>query len=188
MKIKGITVRLPPILVALIVLFASVCAMSYGAEKNILYIAIGVPLCAILIIFPLFASYTNEKNALKQEPLIRNRAKYERARQITPAMRGNAVIVEGKIVRLGGLMMNKPTYIIDDGSGQIAVKRFALPDPLVGVGANVEVVGTVYAKMTNAAVPYINAVTVKPISRERTIEKEETAAAEAEKIHIKKYN
>lgn len=186
MKIKGITVRLPPILLALVVLFASVCAMSYGAEKNIMYIAIGLPLCAILIIFPLFAAYTNEKNALKQEPLIRSSAKYERARQITPNMRGTQVIVEGKIVKVGGLMMNKPVYIIDDGSGQIAVKRFALPEPLVGVGAEVEVLGTVFAKMTNASTAYINAVTVKPISRERVIEKQETA--ETEKIHIKKYN
>ncbi|MDO5843589.1 MAG: hypothetical protein Q4Q53_00370 [Methanocorpusculum sp.] len=186
MIIKGITVRLPPILLALVVLFAAVCAMSYGAENNIMYIAIGVPLCTILIIFPLFAAYTNEKNALKQEPLLRANAKYEKARQVTPKMRGAAVIVEGKIVKVGGLMMGKPTYIIDDGSGQIAVKRFAHPEPLVGVGANVEVLGTVFAKMTNASSAYINAVTIKPISKARAEEKEE--ADETEKIHIKKYN
>ena len=50
-------------------------------------------------------------------------------------MRGSIVIIEGKVLKITGLMMNKPSYLIQDPTGQVVAKRFALPDPLVGVGA-----------------------------------------------------
>lgn len=182
MKIKGITVRLPPLLLGLVILFATVCLLSYGTEKNIVYIAVGLPLCAVLIGFPLFAMYTNEKRAKSQEPAARAMAKYMRAKQITPSMRGTAVIIEGTVVKVSGLLMAKPVYVIDDGSAKIIVKRFALPDPLLGVGAPVEVLGTVFSKMTNASSVYINALTIKPVSDRRA------ASEESETIRIKKFN
>lgn len=181
MKIKGITVRIPPMVIGVSVFFLCVCAVSYGAEKNPLYL-LGIPLCALLLIFPLFMCYKNEKLVLKDAQRFRNNAKHVRARQITSSMKGMPVIVEGRIVKVSGLMMNKPTYIIDDGGRQIAVKRFALPDPLVGVGAYVEVLGTVFAKMSNEKSVFINCAEIKPIP-ERTEEH-----IESEKIHIKKYN
>jgi hypothetical protein len=101
-------------------------------------------------------------------------------------MKGNIVIVEGKILKVTGLMMSKPAYLIQDPTGQVVVKRFALPDPLVGVGANVEVLGRVYSKMTNAGSLYINAMTIKPISTFREVEEE--VKPEPEKIRIKKLN
>ena len=78
-----------------------------------------------------------------------------------------------------GLQMNKPTYIIKDASGQIVVRRFALPERLFGVGAHVEVLGTVYGKIGNERSVFINALTIIPTAA--------SAPAEEEKIRIKKY-
>ncbi|HJJ28985.1 MAG TPA: hypothetical protein O0X70_06305 [Methanocorpusculum sp.] len=179
MKIKGITLRVPPLLLGVVVFFIAVCAMSYGAEKNILYIAVGLPLAAVLICVPLFMVYSSEKKTLKELPGLRAAAKPARARQITPAMRGMPVVVTGKVVKIGGLMMNKPVYIVEDSSGQVAVRRFALPEQLIGVGAEVEAVGRVYGTLTNQQAIYVNAAEIKPVHHEEVAE---------ETIHIKKYN
>jgi len=186
MKIKGITVRLPPLLLAATVFFAVMCAMTYGSSKDLIYIYIGLPLCAILIGFPLWISYINEKQVLRDAIQYRGHAKLVRARQLSPAMRGSIVIIEGKVLKITGLMMNKPSYLIQDPTGQVVAKRFALPDPLVGVGADVEVLGRVFGKATNAGSLYINALTIKPISAFRDVE--EDVRSEPEKIRIKKLN
>ena len=57
--------------------------------------------------------------------------------------------------------MRKPAYLLSDATGQIVVRRFALPDPLVGAGAAVAVVGTVARRITNGDVVYVNAVSIK---------------------------
>ncbi len=186
MKIKGITVRLPPLLLAATIFFAVMCAMTYGSSKDLIYIYIGLPLCALLIGLPLWLSYMNEKLILREAPQYRSHAKLVRARQLSPAMRGSVVLIEGKVLKVTGLMMNKPSYLIQDTSGQVVVKRFALPDPLVGVGANVEVLGRVFGKATNAGSLYINALTIKPISTFREVG--EDVQSEPEKIRIKKLN
>ncbi|MDO5845513.1 MAG: hypothetical protein Q4Q04_01175 [Methanocorpusculum sp.] len=186
MKIKGITLRLPPLLLAATVFFAAVCAMSFGQTKDLIYISIGIPLCIILIGVPLFLAYLNEKQAASEAPGLRKMAKFVRARQVTASMKGTPVILEGKILKVTGLYMNKPAYLIQDGTGQIVVRRFALPDPLVGIGANVEVLGRVFGKVTDARSVYINASTIRPIAKLRPDEAEEPAEHEPEKIHIKK--
>ena len=75
--------------------------------------------------------------------------------------------------------MNTPTYIIKDASGQIVVRRFALPERLFGIGAHVEVLGTVYGKIGNERSVFINALTITPTAA--------SAPVEEEKIRIKKY-
>ena len=93
-------------------------------------------------------------------------------------MVGTPVIVEGKILKVTGLLMGKPAYLLSDSTGQIVVRRFALPDPLVGVGAAVEVVGTV-----------ARTVSIKPIRKFRedgSKESGEKPSAGDEKIHIKR--
>jgi hypothetical protein len=186
MKIKGITVRLPPLLLAATIFFAVMCAMTYGSSKDLIYIYIGLPLCALLIGLPLWLSYLNEKQVLREAPQYRSHAKLVRARQLSPAMRGSVVLIEGKILKVTGLMMNKPSYLIQDTTGQVVAKRFALPDPLVGVGADVEVLGRVFGKATNAGSLYINVLTIKPISTFRDVE--EDVQSEPEKFRIKKLN
>lgn len=186
MKIKGITLRLPPLLLAATVFFAAVCAMSFGQTKDMIYIYIGIPLCIILIGVPLFLTYLNEKQAAADASGLRRMAKLVRARQVTPAMKGTPVILEGKILKVTGLFMNKPAYLIQDGTGTIVVRRFALPDPLVGIGANVEILGRVFGKLTDGRSVYINAATIRPIAKLRPDETEAEAPREQEKIHIKK--
>ena len=181
MIIKGITVRIPPLLLGLTVLFAVVCAMSFAESGEWIYVWMGVPLCIVLLAFPLLLMYSNEKQVLKNKDAVRAAAHRVKAHQISSSMRGVPVIFEGEVVKISGLQMNKPTYIIKDGSGQVAVRRFALPERLFGVGAHVEVLGTVYGKVGNERSVFINALTITP-----------TVAAVAdvaeEKIHIKKYN
>ena len=180
MIIKGITVRIPPLLLGLTVLFAVVCAMSFAESGEWIYVWMGVPLCIVLLAFPLLLMYSNEKQVLKNKDAVRATAHRVKAHQISSSMRGVPVIFEGEVVKISGLQMNKPTYIIKDGSGQVAVRRFALPERLFGVGAHVEVLGTVYGKVGNERSVFINALTVTPTTAA-------PAAAEEEKIHIKKY-
>ena len=163
MRIRGITVRVPPLLFAVTVFFAAVCAMMFGSTKDLAYLYFGAPLCVVLICVPLAMNYLTEKQLAEQLPAMRVRAKFSRARQISPAMVGTPVIVEGKILKVTGLLMGKPAYLLSDSTGQIVVRRFALPDPLVGVGAAVEVVGTVARKITNGDAVYVNAVSIKPM-------------------------
>lgn len=180
MKVNGITLRIPPLLLGVTIFFAAVCAMSYGADHNILYIAVGLPLCAVLICVPMVMVYSSEKKARSEIAGLRSAAKPARARQISAAMRGVPVVVSGKVVKIGGLMMNKPIYIVEDSSGQVAVRRFALPEVLIGVGAEVEAVGRVCTQMGNPKAVYVNAAEIKPVHHE--------ADAVSETIHIKKYN
>ncbi|HJK78999.1 MAG TPA: hypothetical protein O0Y06_03740 [Methanocorpusculum sp.] len=189
MKIRGITVRVPPLLFAVTVFFAAVCAMMYGSTRDPSYVYLGAPLCVVLICVPLAMNYMTEKQLAEQLPAMRVRAKFSRARQISPAMIGTPVIVEGKILKVTGLLMGKPSYLLSDATGQIVVRRFALPDPLVGVGASVEVVGTVARKITNGDVVYVNAVSIKPVRKFRDAapaENGEKSPSREEKMHIKK--
>lgn len=181
MKINGITLRIPPLLLGVTILFAIVCAMSFADSGEWIYVWMGVPLCIILLAFPLILMYSNEKQVLKNKDAMRAAARNVKAHQVTAAMRGVPVIFEGEVVKISGLNMNKPTYIIKDGSGQIVVRRFALPDRLFGVGAHVEVLGTVFGKVGNERSVFINALTITPTSAA-------PAAVEEEKIRIKKYN
>ena len=189
MRIRGITVRVPPLLFAVTVFFAAVCAMMYGSTKDLSYLYLGAPLCVILICVPLAMNYMTEKQLAEQLPAMRVRAKFSRARQISPAMVGTPVIVEGKILKVTGLLMGKPSYLLLDSTGQIVVRRFALPEPLVGVGAAVEVVGTVARKITNGDAVYVNAVSIKPVRKFRDAAPAENgtrSSSQEDKIHIKK--
>lgn len=182
MKFKGITLRFPPLLLGATVLFAMVCGISFADSKNPIYIFIGVPMCLLLILFPLFMMYSNEKQARKNSEAMRAAAKHVHARQVTSSMRGVPVLFEGEIVKVTGLMMNKPTYIIKDSTGQMVVRRFALPERLVGVGAYVEVLGVVHGKVGNERSVFINSLTILPVARKAEVNDEG-----AEKVHIKKY-
>lgn len=186
MKIKGITLRIPPFMVGAIVLFAAVCAFCLGSTHNPLYIYVGIPLIILLLVLPLLLTYMSEKQVLRSADTERAIAKYVRARQVTAAMRGTTVILEGKIIKVTGLYMNKPVFLIEDSTGRIAVKRFALPDPLVGPGAIVEVLGRVYGRAKGSV--FINALTIKPIKKIRDVVETEDAPAEKEQIRIKHYN
>ncbi|WP_338095469.1 hypothetical protein [Methanorbis rubei] len=188
MKIRGITVRVPPLLFAVTVFFAAMCAMMYGSTKDWAYIYVGAPLCVLLICMPLAMNYLTEKQVLEQLPGLKARAKFTRARQISPAMLGTPVIVEGKILKVSGILMGKPVYLISDPTGQIIVRRFAHPDPLVGVGAVVEIIGTIARKISDANAIYVNAVSIRPIKQLRADSAETTQVSteSQEKIHIKK--
>lgn len=189
MRIRGITVRVPPLLFAITVFFAAVCAMMYGSTNDLSYLYVGAPLCVVLIGVPLAMNYLTEKQFAHQLPALRTRAKFSRARQISPAMTGTPVILEGKILKVTGLLLAKPAYLIADPTGQIVVRRFALPDPLVGVGATVEVVGTVARKITNGDAVYVNAISIQAIRQLRADAPAESRTkqdAPEEKIHIKK--
>lgn len=186
MNIKGITVRIPPALLGIVVLLAAICAFCLGSTKDPLYIYLGVPLIILLIVMPLVLAYSSEKQVLRNIDAAREVAKYVRARQVTAAMRGATVIVEGKIIRVSGLYLNKPVYLIQDGTGTIVVKRFALPTPLVGPGAVVEVLGRVYGRAKGPA--FINAMTIKPIRKLHDVSEPEEEPATKEQIRIKHYN
>ena len=180
MKVKGITLRIPPLLLGVTVLFAIVCAMSFADSGEWIYVWMGVPLCIILLGFPLILMYSNEKQVLKNKDAMRAAARKVKAQQITSSMRGVPVLLEGEVVKISGINMNKPTYIIKDSTGQIVVRRFALPERLFGVGARVEVLGTVFGKVGNERSVFINALTIVPTAA--------AAPVEEEKIRIKKYN
>lgn len=188
MKIKGITLRISPVLLGLVFLFAIVCAFSFGSTHNMGYVYFCVPIIILLIVMPLALTYTSEKQILRNLPRDRAAARFVRAKQVTASMRGTIVLLEGKIVRVSGIYMNKPVYIIEDSTGQIVVKRLALPEKLVGVGANVEVLGRVFGK-NNGAV-YIIAETITPIAKFRAAvpAEDEKKSEPKEKIHIKHYN
>jgi hypothetical protein len=178
MKIRGITVRLPPVLSAVTVFFAAMCAMLFGATSDSVYVYFAIPLCCILIAVPLFTAYLSEKQLLQDIPSYRAKAKSVRAGQISPAMLGTTVLFEGKILRVTGMLTGKPSYLLADATGQAVAKRFAFPDPLVGTGAQVEVLGTVVRKMTNADAIYINVITIRAVRK--------TQERFAEKSRIKK--
>ncbi len=187
MRIRGISVRVPPLLFAVTVFFAAMCAMMYGSSQNPMYVYLAVPLCIILIGVPLGMNYLTEKQILEQIPAMKTRAKFVRARQVSSAMTGVPVILEGKVLKVTGLLMNKPSYLLMDGTGQIVIRRFALPDPLIGVGAQVEVLGTVMHKLTNSDAVYVSAVTIRPIRHLRSEEeKAEEEAPKKETVRIKK--
>lgn len=189
MKVKGIVLRYPPALLIIIVVFAFICALSFGSTKDLIYIYIGVPVVILMILLPLFLAYYNEKQVRAREPSVRAAATFLHARQVTANMGGKPVIVEGVIRKVSGVYLNRPAYLLQDKSGYVVVKRFSMPQRLVGVGAVVEVLGYVYGRMSNRQSVYVNALTITPIRKLRDEEPaEETTAKEPkEKVYIKHY-
>lgn len=174
-------------LLGLTVLFAAMCAMLFGATNDLMYVYLAVPLCVILIVIPVYTTYMSERQLHEQEKSYRARAKFMRAKQVVPALSGSTVILEGKILKVTGVLMGKPSYLLMDATGQIVVRRFTFPEPLVGVGAQVEVLGTVAKKLTSGDSVIINAITIRPI-RELRSDEENVAEISHEKIKVKKFN
>lgn len=179
---------MPPFLLGAILLFATLCAFCFGSTHNMMYVFLSVPMIIILIVLPLLLTYFTEKQIRKNIMPARCIANHMRIRQITAAMRGKTVIVEGKILKVSGQFMNKPTFIIEDSTGKIAVKRFVLPEILSKPGDTVEVLGRIYGKANG--IVFINALTIEPISDLHEIKEDEDKPLihKKEPIHIKRYN
>ena len=106
-----------------------------------------------------------------------------RVKQISVAINGKPVRVEGVVQAVKGTWLCRPALTVFDGSGAIVAQRSAPLDERIVVGDNVEVVGMVVRRYTIMGNLVIHAIGVKKTDNVSPLDMDEPA----EKIHIKKY-
>lgn len=183
MKVRGVTIGLSPLHLIVVAFFIGLFAFSYMITKDTAYLIWGIPLSLVLLIIPIFNSYSVSSQYVKLLPEYEEQSGSVRIKQIGPAMNGKPVRVEGVVQAVKGKWLCRPALTIFDGSGAIVAQRSAPLDEQISVGDNVEVVGMVVRRYTVLGNMVIHAIGVKRIDNLSPLDMDEPA----EKIHIKKY-
>lgn len=185
MKIHGVTIGISPLHVLVVVFFLALFAVSYLATSEIMYLFWGVPLSLVLLIIPIFNSYSVGSQYVKLLPEYEEQSKRVRVKQINLAMLGKPVRVEGVVQAVKGVWLCRPALTIFDGSAAVVAKKSVPLEVDVAVGDNVEVVGMVVRRFTIFGDVMVHAIGIKKVENLTPLEEEEPP--HTEEIRIKKY-
>ncbi|MCZ9312038.1 MAG: nucleotide-binding protein [Methanocorpusculum sp.] len=185
MKIHGVTIGISPLHILVVVFFLVLFAASYLATSEIMYLLWGIPLSLVLLIIPIFNSYSVGSQYIKLLPEYEEQSKRVRIKQINLTMLGKPVRVEGVVQAVKGVWLCRPALTIFDGSAAIVVKKSAPLEVDVAVGDNVEIVGMTVRRFAIFGDVMVHAIGVKKVENLTPLEEEESAPAE--EIRIKKY-
>ena len=185
MKVRGVTIGLSPLHLIVVAFFIGLFVFSYVNTKETAFLIWGIPLSLILLIIPVFNSYSVGSQYVRLLPEYEEQSKRVRVKQITLAMLGKPVRIEGVVQAVKGTWLCRPTLTIFDGSATIVAKKSVPLEVDVAVGDNVEVVGMVVRRFTIFGDVMVHAIGVKKVENLTPLEEEE--APKAEEIRIKKY-
>jgi len=185
MKIHGVTIGISPLHILVVAFFLVLFTASYLATTEIMYLFWGIPLSLILLIIPIFNSYSVGSQYVKLLPEYEEQSKRVRVKQITLSVLGKPVRVEGVVQAVKGVWLCRPALTIFDGSAAIVAKKSVPLEVDVAVGDNVEVVGMVVRRFSIFGDLMVHAIGIKKVENLTPLEEEESPQAES--IRIKKY-
>ena len=189
MRIKGVTLHISPIVLAIFAFFVVLFIVSTVVTGDNIYVIWGIPLSLLLLILPLISSYNLGSQYQKLLPEYEEAAVPHKIRNINLGLQGHAVRVEGVVQKIQMKWLGRPRYTIFDGSASIIVFRSLLLDEPVAIGDNVVAVGMVVKKYAVAGAVSVHGVGIKKVENLSEIELDEDLTAPKEKqIKIKKYN
>lgn len=185
MKIHGVTIGISPLHILVVVFFLVLFTVSYLATSETLYLVWGIPLSLVLLVIPIFNSYSVGSQYIKLLPEYEEQSKRVRIKQIALTMLGKPVRVEGVVQAVKGVWLCRPALTIFDGSAAIVAKKSVPLEVDVVVGDNVEIVGMVVRRFTIFGDVMVHAIGVRKVENLTPLEEERSVPAE--EIRIKKY-
>ena len=185
MKIHGVTIGISPLHILVVVFFLVLFTVSYLATSETLYLVWGIPLSLVLLVIPIFNSYSVGSQYIKLLPEYEEQSKRVRIKQISLTMLGKPVRVEGVVQAVKGVWLCRPALTIFDGSAAIVAKKSVPLEVDVVVGDNVEIVGMVVRRFTIFGDVMVHAIGVRKVENLTPLEEERSVPAE--EIRIKKY-
>ncbi len=186
MKIRGITIGISPLHIAVVIFFLGLFVMSYFGTHDPAYLIWGIPLSLALLIIPIYNSYSVGTQYIRLLPEYEAESKRVRIKNINLRSLGKPVRVEGVVQAKKGEWLCRPALTIFDGSAAISAKKSVPLDLAVAVGDNVEVVGMVVRRFTIFGDVMVHAIGIKKVDNLTPFE-DEPDTVPAEPIHIKKY-
>lgn len=165
MKIRNINVKISPLAVIVVVIFAILLIFSYFVSRDISILIWGIPILILLFIIPIALNYMSQQSYADVIPEYEKEAKLVRIKAINPNMVGEIVRIQGVVEKVYFQFLNRPQYLIGDKSGEISVKMFTTPTANVSVNDIVEVVGSIIKRYIVTGDPVINCVSIKKIER-----------------------
>lgn len=185
MKIHGVTIGISPLHVLVVVFFLVLFSASYFATSDLMYLLWGIPLSLVLLVIPIFNSYSVGSQYVKLLPEYEEQSRRVRIKQINLSMLGKPVRVEGVVQAVKGVWLCRPALTIFDGSAAIVAKKSVPLDTDIAVGDNVEVVGMVVRRFTIFGDVMIHAIGIRKVENLTPLEEEPSVPSE--EIRIKKY-
>jgi RecJ-like exonuclease len=165
MKIRNINVRISPLAVIVVGIFAILLIFSYFVTQDPSILIWGIPTLVLLLIIPIALNYMSQQSYADVIPEYEKEAKSVRIKAINPNMVGDIVRIQGVVERVYFRYLNRPQYLIGDKTGEISVKMFTSPAEDVQVNDLVEVVGSVIKRYLLTGDPVINSVSIKKIGK-----------------------
>lgn len=162
MKINGIRVYIAPFVWAVFAVFVVLFVWSFIASGGVTtYLVWGLPLCLLLLLLPLFSSYSMGSQYQKLLPEYEEKAEPVKFGSLTAEMQGKPVRVEGVVQSVSGLFFGRPKLTVFDGTGSCVVFRSVPPDEKFSAGDSIEAIGMVVRKFAVAGDVTIHGVSIK---------------------------
>ncbi|HJJ99434.1 MAG TPA: hypothetical protein O0X23_04445 [Methanocorpusculum sp.] len=185
MKLRGVTIGLSPLHLIVVAFFIGLFVLSYVNTKEAAFLIWGIPLSLVLLIIPVFNSYSVGSQYVRLLPEYEEQSKRVHIKQITLAMLGKPVRIEGVVQAVKGTWFCRPALTIFDGAAVIVAKKSVPLEVDVAIGDNVEVVGMVIRRFAIFGDVMVHAIGVKKVENFTQLEEED--APKIEEIRIKKY-
>ncbi len=163
MKIGNIRVR-PSILaiaVFLILTFILLYTVYTTGDRNLL--VWGLPTLVFILIIPLVLNYMSQHEYAGLIPIYEHDAKTVRVNQVNISLLQEPVRLVGIVEQIHFQLLNRPTFVVGDRTGEISVKMFTSPAERIRKGDRVEVLGQVIKRYVAIGEPVINAVSIRKL-------------------------
>ncbi|MCP1715307.1 hypothetical protein J2T58_001165 [Methanocalculus alkaliphilus] len=179
MKIGNITVRLSIAHLGVFLFFTGVLLFAFfdsGMDYSLF--VWGIPTLLLILTIPLAMNYMSQSQYRDLRPMYESEAKTIKTNQISEALIGKPVRLEGVIERVHFKFLNRPQYLLGDRTGEVSVKMFTNPEEDVEVGDVVIVLGSVIRRYIITGDPVVNGVSIRRKVKEKPVETEQNEKKE----------
>jgi hypothetical protein len=163
MKIGNIRVR-PSILAIAVFLFLTfILLYTYYVTGDRGLLIWGIPTLVFILLIPLVLNYMSQHEYAALVPVYEREAKTVRVNQVNLSMISEPVRLVGIIEQTHFQLLNRPTFLVGDRTGEISVKMFTSPTEKIRKGDRVEVLGQVIKRYVAVGEAVINAVSIRKL-------------------------
>jgi Archaea-specific RecJ-like exonuclease, contains DnaJ-type Zn finger domain len=151
------------------------------------YLYWGIPLSLVLLVIPLYNSYSVAKQYAKLIPEYEREAKPEKLIHVAKPLLGKPVRVHGVVQKTSGKLIGRPAFTLYDGTAAAIVQRgapFTIP---INIGDHIECIGMVVRRFSIVGKYVVHVIDAKQADEAEYAAREAADAEEAAKIKIKKY-
>jgi hypothetical protein len=172
MKIRDIELRIAPIQVGVLLIFAIFLVFAFLSSGSTVLLLFGIPMLVGLALIPILLRHMSQSQYEALVPTYETEAQRVRIKAINMNMIGKPVRIEGVVEAVYFDFLDRPQYRVADRSGEISVKMFTAPKERVQKGDIVEVLGTVMKRyLLVGEDPIINCVSIRKVGGAAPVKK-----------------